>query len=121
MYAKNNMSVTTLAHNTQTPLVLFGPELSAAFDLDSASEEYRQEFLQNISELIIEGALLRYFGSIDEESQSVFESWIMMYKHKSDFLDYMRRTYPDFIVILEEEILKFKQEAFRIGVDQKIS
>lgn len=112
------MSVTSLDTNTQTPLVLFGPELTSALDLDSASHEFRQEFMQNISELIIEGSLLRYFGSIDEESQSVFESWIMLHKHKSDFLDYMRRTYPDFVVILEEEIIKFKREAFRIGVDE---
>ncbi len=113
------MSVSTLATNTQTPLVLFGPELSSALDLDSATDEYRQEFLQNISELVIEGALLRYFGAIDEESQSVFESWISLHKHKSDFLNHMRRSYPEFITILEEEIIKFKQEAFRIGVDER--
>ncbi|MFN3187929.1 MAG: hypothetical protein ACK42D_00060 [Candidatus Paceibacteria bacterium] len=112
------MSVSTLASNTQSPLVLFGPELASAFDLDTASHEYRQEFLQNISELIIESALLRYFVSIDEASQSVFETWISVHKNKSDFLDHMRRTYPNFITILEEEILAFKQEAFRIGVDE---
>lgn len=109
------MPASTLQNNSQTPLVLFGPELSSALDLDNATDEYRQEFLQNISELIIEGALLRYFGAIDEESQSVFESWISLHKNKSDFLSHMRRSYPEFITILEEEIIKFKQEAFRIG------
>jgi hypothetical protein len=113
------MNTSTATNDVQNPLVLFGPELSSALDLDSATEEYRREFLQNISELIIEGALLRYFTSIDEDSQSAFESWIQMHKNKSDFVEYMRRAYPDFIVILEEEILQFKQEAFRIGVDER--
>jgi len=115
------MTTSTLQKNTQSsPLIMFGPELSAALDLDSATDEYRKEFLQNISELIIEGALLRYFVTIDGESQSVFETWVQLHKQNSNFLDYMRRTYPDFITILEEEIITFKQEAFRIGVDQRV-
>jgi len=114
------MTITkTPATNQQSPLVLFGPELSTALELDTLKEEYRQEFLQNISELIIEGALLRYFCIIDEDSQSVFESWMQLHQHKTDFLMMMRRAYPEFVTILEEEIIRFKQEAFRIGVDER--
>lgn len=111
---------TTLLNNQQSPLVTFGPELETALDLDSVTDEYRQEFLQNISELILESTLLRFFSSIDEESQSVFETWIQLHKQKTDFLAYLRRTYPDFTTILEEEIIAFKQEALRIGVDEKL-
>lgn len=115
----NSMTVQTLDKKNSTSPILFGPELMTALDLDHASEDYRQEFLQNISELIIEGALLRYFESIDEENQSVFESWISLHKHHADFLSLMRRIYPDFVTILEEEIIKFKQEVFRIGAGDK--
>lgn len=103
------------------PLVQFGPELSELMSLDAMTETARQAFLQNISELIIEGALLRYFGTIDEQNQSVFETWIQMHKHKENFVEMVRRTHPAFIAVLEEEIIRFKQEAFRIGVGERVA
>lgn len=112
------MSITQL-NQVATPLVIFGPELEKALALDLVNDDYRNEFLQNISELILESTLVRYFGSLDEESQSVFETWIEMYHQKNDFLNHLRRTYPDFIAILEEEIITFKSEALRIGIDEK--
>lgn len=113
------MSTTALTSKAPTPLILFGPELSLAFGLDTASAEYRQEFIQNISELITESALLRYLSELDETDQATFESWIAQYSQKNNFLELMRAAYPNFVGVLEEEIVSFKQEAFRIGIDEK--
>lgn len=96
-------------------LIQFGPELSELMSLDAMNEKARQDFLQNISELIIESALLRYFTSIDESNQSVFETWLTIHMTKNNFLELLRRTYPDFVQLLEEEIITFKQEAFRLA------
>jgi hypothetical protein len=75
--------------------------------------------LQNVSELIMEGALIRYFTTMDEADQSVFEAWVAIHRHKQNFVTLMRRTHPNFMTILEEEIVAFKKEAFRIGMDDR--
>jgi hypothetical protein len=103
-----------ITQTTPNPIIYFGEELYSAFGLDDTPKEFQQTFLTNVTELILESAALRYLGAIDDEEQSVFVSWLQSHQHDRDFLSLLGRHYPEFMTILEEEVIKFKRDAFAL-------
>lgn len=111
------MTITTPATipTTMSTVIRFGPELIEAMCLNNLTETDQQKFLKNISELIIETTLSRYLLTLTEDDQSAFETWINAHKTRTNFLKLVQRVYPDFIAILEAEIVHFQQEVFRLS------
>jgi len=101
-----------MSHQSLHSVIAFGEELFEAFGLSHTPVEYQNKFLQNVAELILESATLRFLFDQDEKVQSVFESWLRANQHQQNFMERLSATYPDFVRILEEELLEFKREAF---------
>jgi len=81
--------------------------LQALLGLDMMSEVERNDYLRSVELLIIEAALLRYLPSIASEEQSVFTSWLQAHQGKPSLWSEVLQTFPDFALILQEEINRF--------------
>jgi hypothetical protein len=79
--------------------------------LHELDEDERNIFLQNVGELIIESATLRYMTGLSPEQREVFESWLELHENDENLIEQSLETYPEFAQIVSEEIQAFQSES----------
>lgn len=90
-------------------------DLATTLGLQDLDDSTRTQFLHNLGDLLIEGAVLRYLEEVDEDEQSVFTSWLQAHGLDKGLLERLLRAHPRFEKFLTEEIMAFKNDAQRIS------
>jgi len=93
---------------------ILATDLKSPLGLDDMTRDVRQQFLDDLSSVILEGALLRYLEKSEEEDQSVFSSWVQAHASDDNLLPKLLKTYPQFEKTLTDEIWAFKNDAIRV-------
>ena len=95
-------------------------DLSAIFGLDELSEEEREDFLADIGTTLMESAVLSFMVSLDEAGQAAFETFLGTAGEGEELMAALADRYPEFMTILEAEIVRFRAEAQALlGTEEK--
>ncbi|PIW97279.1 hypothetical protein COZ82_00445 [Candidatus Kaiserbacteria bacterium CG_4_8_14_3_um_filter_38_9] len=93
---------------------ILATDLKSPLGLDDMTEDKRQQFLYDLSSVILEGALLHYLEKSEEDDQSVFSSWVQAHATDENLLPKLLKTYPQFGKTLTDEIGSFKTDVIRV-------
>lgn len=85
--------------------------LSEKFDLNNIPSEQREVFLERTGGIIVDSALNRLLTTLSEGQVAQLDLYLVTNPEVEDVLSYLLQTYPDFMSIVEEEILAFQNEA----------
>lgn len=91
--------------------------INELFGVSDMTEAERVELLDGVGGAIIESALLRYVTSADEIVLNAFEQYLEKYADDPTLLERLLADFPNFAVLLEEEIIAFKKEAAAVLAD----
>lgn len=90
---------------------LLKKDISKLFALDSADKEEQQALIDEIGEVVLDTALMRFIKTLDEKSTSALEYYVDTKPTMEMLLTHLFENYPDFEHALEEAILEVKQDA----------
>lgn len=91
-----------------------GKVLSEKFDLNNIPSQQREAFLERTGGIIVDSALNRLLATLNEGQIAHLDLYLVTNPEVEDVLSYLLQTYPDFMSIVEEEILAFQTEAAAI-------
>ncbi|HMO78038.1 MAG TPA: hypothetical protein PKA42_02890 [Candidatus Paceibacterota bacterium] len=83
------------------------PSVAVAGDLTDAEQE---AFLDEVGTLIFKITVLRYLATISDDDALVFEAFVEVHSESGDFIDKLSAHYPEFKILLDEEIEAFQKE-----------
>ncbi|MBL7058590.1 hypothetical protein ISS03_04590 [Patescibacteria group bacterium] len=93
-------------------------DITKELGLDSLPEEERQKVLERIGKLIYESVMIRVVEVLDEEDQDAFAS--ILEEVDGDpaggdkILKFIKSKVPNIEEIVEEEVVRFKQESLDV-------
>lgn len=90
---------------------LLKKDISKLFALDEVDDAEQQVFIDEIGEVVIETALVRFIKTLDERSTSALSYYVDTKPTTEMLLTHLFESYPDFERTLEEAILEIKQDA----------
>lgn len=89
-------------------------DLSALFGLEELPEEERETFLADIGSTLLEGAVLNFLLTLDEAGQQRFQLFLARAGEGEMLLEALAREYPEFVTVLDAEMMRFREEAKRV-------
>lgn len=85
-------------------------EVDKAYALNDYEGKEQQELLAEAGELVFESSLIRYLADATAEETVIFEKFVEVNADKEDLLERLCDQYPDFAIILKEEIVALQNE-----------
>ena len=98
---------------------LLSLDILGVFGLHEASEEEKQEFFKETSELILQRVVMRVQKELPEAKRERFLQLFEKPSADEERAKFLRDEVPELEAITLEEILTFKEEAMRIGSEVK--
>ena len=83
------------------------------FNFGNLPDDKREEFLQNMNDIIFDRVLIRVFKDFTSKEIEYFNDLLDEAKDK-EAIDFLRKKTPSFDDVLEEEIKKFEEEIVQI-------
>jgi hypothetical protein len=78
--------------------------------LANLPEEEKEAFLEEVGTLIFRSTVMRYLSTLSPEDSLQFEVFIKVNAEKEDFIDLISAQYPEFKILLDEEMEAFNNE-----------
>lgn len=78
--------------------------------LANLPEEEKEAFLEEVGTLIFRSTVMRYLSTLSLEDSLQFEVFIKVNAEKEDFIDLVSAQYPEFKILLDEEMEAFNNE-----------
>ena len=94
---------------------ILATDLYTTLSLDNLDSSAKEQFLINLGEVVLEGAILRYLEEVEEDDRSVFSSWVQAHSTDDNLIPSLLKTYPIFKKFLQDEFETFKSDALRIS------
>jgi hypothetical protein len=100
-----------MSSTTSTSLPTDISQMLGLYDMEG---EELAIFLQDVGELIIESATLRYLVELSPQRRAGFESWLEVYQDNENILEEALTVYPEFAAMVTEEMTAFQTEMMRL-------
>jgi hypothetical protein len=94
--------------STQIAQQMIG-QTEGTLDVEQYTPEEKEALLATLGSQIIETAVARYISDKDELTQTTFISWFEEHASEADVLEQAIVLYPDFLKILDEEIVAARE------------
>lgn len=78
--------------------------------LANLPEEEKEAFLEEVGTLIFRSTVMRYLSTLSPEDSLQFEVFIKVNAEREDFIDLVSAQYPEFKILLDEEMEAFNNE-----------
>jgi len=82
-------------------------QVAVAGDLSDTEQE---ALVEEVGTVIFKSTVLRYLSTISDEDALVFEAFVEVYSESEDFIDKLSVQYPEFKILLDEEMEAFQKE-----------
>jgi hypothetical protein len=84
--------------------------LASLFVFEDQENDDHLAYMEEIGTLIFQSALMQYLSTREEKDAKIFESFVVLNIDNTTFLESLCQEYPDFEIVLKEEILAFQTE-----------
>lgn len=82
--------------------------------LETLSDEEKLVFLEQVGDVVMEAALLRLIVGLDENQEAALEQYLETEPTGEVLFGHLIQHHKNFEMILEEEVLAFKEEALTV-------
>ncbi len=108
-------------NNTMIPQELLEKDLTDILGMSGLDERERNEMLENLGALILEGVVLRILADMPEEEMNEFEEFLKTNPEPEALLERLKKIAPDLDTVFEEEVVAFKKECIAVTERQRMN
>lgn len=94
----------TKQHMEQEQQLTIDQLIEAAFDFSDYTEEQKKELINETSSMIMEASLIRSLTEAGEETQNIFQTFIVSNPSEDDMAQFIEQHLPSFQSIVLEEL-----------------
>jgi len=96
------------------PQTILKKDIIKTLGLDGLSDQEQASFLSNVGDIVLESSLLRLVESFDKQQEEALKYYMDTNPSSDVLMEHLLEHYKSFEIILEEEIIAFKEEALAI-------
>lgn len=85
--------------------------------IGALSEEKQEKIFLEVGQIIFQGVLIRVIDSLGDEDKDQLSMMLNKNKSADDVAGFLQQKIPDFENILQEEIIKFKNDSLDLMGD----